>query len=55
MNKEQLNRVQMVILNRWGIYNHWDELPGDVRIKLKTSNDYDNLWLHASRYLGDLK
>jgi len=50
----KLNIKQKKLLNKWSVYNHWDELPGDVRLKLADINDYETLWSDASRYLGDI-
>lgn len=51
----KLNNKQKKVLNKWATYNHWDELPGDVRLKLSALNDYETLWSDASRYLGDMR
>jgi hypothetical protein len=55
MSTRTLNRNQVKLLNKWAVYNHWDELPGDVRLKLAKLGSYESLWMDASRYLGDLR
>jgi len=49
----KLNNKQKKLLNKWLCYNHWDSLPGDVRLKLSAINWYETLWSDTSRYLGD--